>query len=155
MAGDPPLVSLGLGGTDILNQQARTAGDFRLEYRSGISLIPAFEEYVKVKPFAGLELTSRSSGWAGAGIVLDIPLGQHWVLSPSFAPGVYARGRGKNLGSFIEFRSQFEGGYVFDNQVRLVASIGHTSNAGLTKRNPGTEAGIVSLQIPLSTIFSR
>ncbi|MEJ1978123.1 MAG: hypothetical protein WDN49_20410 [Acetobacteraceae bacterium] len=38
-AQDPALVSLGLGGTDILNQQARTAGDLRLEYRSGLSLL--------------------------------------------------------------------------------------------------------------------
>ena len=155
LAADPPLVSLGAGGTDILNQQARSAGDFRMEYRSGYSLLPYFEQYVKIKPWAGLETTTRLSGWAGGGILLDIPLGPHWVLSPNIGVGGYVQGRGKNLGSPFEIRSTFEGGYVFDDQSRLVASFGHTSNAGVTKRNPGTEAAMISYQVPIGTLFSR
>ena len=150
LAADPPLVSLGAGGTDILNQQARSAGDFRMEYRSGYSLVPYFENYVKVKPWAGVEITTRTSVWGGGGILLDIPVYGHFVLSPSVGVGAYERGRGKNLGSGFEIRSQMEGGYVFDDQSRLVASFGHTSNAGFTKRNPGTEAAVISYQIPLT-----
>ena len=51
---DPALVSLGVGGTDFLNQATRAAGDVRLEYRSGLSLLPFFEDYFKIKPWAGL-----------------------------------------------------------------------------------------------------
>ncbi len=151
-ARDLDLVSIGAGGTDILNQQRFTAGDFRLEYRSGYSLLPYFENYVKVKPWAGIEGTTRQSVWAGGGILLDIPLGAHFVLSPSFGAGYYGQGNGKYLGSLVEFRSTFEGGYVFDNQTRLVASFGHTSNAGLTKHNPGTEQAVISYQIPISAL---
>ena len=151
---DPALVSLGIGGTDILNQEVKAAGDLRVEYRSGYSLLPFFEDYFKIKPFAGLETTTRQSVWGGAGIVLEIPLGSHWVLTPNFAPGVYGEGNGKKLGSWVEFRSTFEAGYVFDDGTRLVASFGHTSNAGLTKHNPGTEAALVSYQIPLYKLNS-
>ena len=146
---DPALVSLGIGGTDILNKQAKSAGDLRLEYRSGLSLLPFFEDYFKVKPWAGIETTTRQSIYGGGGILVEIPIGQHWVLTPNIGIGAYGRSNGKNLGSVFEIRSTFEGGYVFDNGTRLVASFGHTSNAGITKRNPGTEAAVISYQIPL------
>ena len=73
---DPALVSLGTGGTDILNMATKAAGDFRLEYRSGISLVPFFEDYFKVKPWGGVEVTTRSQLWGGGGILIEIPLGQ-------------------------------------------------------------------------------
>lgn len=152
MAADPPLVSLGAGGTDLLNQQARSAGDFRMEYRSGYSLVPLFEDYVKVKPWAGIEITTRTAIWGGGGILLEIPVFDHFVLTPNIGIGAYDQGRGKYLGSVFEIRSTFEAGYVFADQSRLVASFGHTSNAGVTKHNPGTEAAVVSYQIPLSAI---
>ena len=149
---DPALVSLGIGGTDVLNQEARSAGDFRMEYRSGLSLLPFFENYFKVKPWGGLEVTTRTSIWGGGGILIEIPIGPHWVLSPNIGVGAYEKGRGKDLGSVFEIRSTFEGGYVFDNGTRLVASFGHTSNAGVTKHNPGTEQAMISFQIPISSI---
>ena len=152
-AADLPLVSLGLGGTDILERQARAAGDLRLEYRSGLSLLPFGEAYAKLKPWVGLEETSRQSIWAGGGVLLDVPVTTHWVLSPSFGIGYYDEGRGKNLGSAAELRSQFEAGYVFANATRLVAAFSHTSNAGFTRHNPGTEAAIVSYQLPLRGWF--
>ncbi len=151
---DPALVSLGVGGTDFLNQATRAAGDVRLEYRSGLSLLPFFEDYFKIKPWAGLEVTTRDSIWGGGGIVLEIPIGKHFVLTPNFGAGAFSYGRGKDLGSVVEFRSTFEGGYVFDNGTRLVASFGHTSNAGLTKRNPGEEQAMVTFQIPISSMVS-
>jgi lipid A 3-O-deacylase len=76
------------------------------------------------------------------------------VLTPNFGPGLYGQGNGKKLGSYVEFRSTFEGGYVFDDGSRLVASFGHTSNAGLTKKNPGTEQAMISYQIPLYRLNS-
>ncbi len=155
LAADPSLVSLGLGGTDILNQEARAAVDFRVEYRSGISLLPFFEQYFKVKPLVALETTSRQSVFGGAGILIDIPLGRHFVLSPSFVPGLYGQGNGKKLGSYVEFRSTFEGGYVFDDGTRLTAAFGHTSNAGITRHNPGTEAFTINYQIPLYRLIGN
>ena len=152
---DPALVSLGIGGTDILNQAAKSAVDFRAEYRSGLSLLPFFEDYFKVKPWAGIETNSRQSIYGGGGILIEIPLGPHWVLTPNIGIGAYGRSNGKNLGSVFEIRSTFEGGYVFDNGTRLVASFGHTSNAGITRHNPGTEAAVISYQIPLTLLIGN
>ena len=148
LAADPPMVNLGIGATDVV-RQGRAAGDLRLEYRSGLSLLALGESAFKLKPWAGVETTTRQSLWAGGGFVLEIPLGAHWVLSPSFGIGEYVRGNGSNLGSGLEFRSQVEGGYVFANQTRLVAAFSHMSNAGATRHNQGTEAAVVSYQLPL------
>ena len=152
---DPALISLGVGGTDILNQQVKAAADFRLEYRSGLSLLPFFEDYFKVKPWAGFETTSRQSVFGGGGILIEVPLGRHWVLTPNVALGAYGRSNGKNLGSVFEIRSTFEGGYVFDDGSRLVAAFGHMSNAGITRRNPGTESAVVSYQVPVAVLIGR
>ena len=85
--------------------------------------------------------------------MLEVPLGRHWVLTPNIGVGAYGQGNGKNLGSVFEIRSTFEGGYVFDNGTRLVASFGHTSNAGVAKHNPGTEAALISIQVPLASLI--
>jgi lipid A 3-O-deacylase len=152
-AADPPLVSLGLGTADIMGGGARTGADMRLEYRSGLSLAPYFEDIVKVKPWVGLEGTTRGALWAGGGIWLDIPFGRHWVLSPSIGAGYYDDAHGHNLGSVFEIRSQLEGGYVFDNGMRLVASFDHMSNGGITRHNPGLETAMISIQVPLRSLF--
>ena len=154
-AADQPLVSLGLGGTDILNQETKAGGDLRIEYRSGLSLVPFFEDYSKVKPWVGVETTTRQSIFGGGGILIEIPLGRHWVLTPNLGVGAYGRGNGKNLGSVFEIRSTFEGGYVFDNGSRLVASFSHTSNGGVSRHNPGTEAAVISYQVPLNLLIGN
>ncbi len=152
---DPDLVSVGVGGTDILNQQRRAAGDLRLEYRFGVSLLPFFEQYIKVKPLIAGATTTRQSVFGGGGLWLDIPIGAHFALTPQVVIGGYGQGNGKNLGSPFEIRSTFEAGYIFDNQTRLSASFGHTSNAGVARRNPGTEAAMISFQIPITSLVGR
>ena len=109
-----------------------------------------------MKPFVAGELSTLGAGWGGAGILLDIPIGKTGLfLSPSFAPGAYGQGHGKKLGSTVEFRSQFEGGYMFDDGKRISLAISHISNAGLTKHNPGTEALTINFQIPIGPLFGR
>ena len=150
---DPDLISLGAGGTDVLNKETRAAADFRLEYRFGVSLLPFLEEYIKIKPLIAGEVTSRKSAFGGAGIWLDIPIGTHFALTPQFVAGGYEQGNGKYLGSAVEFRSTFEAAYIFDNQSRVSFAFGHMSNAGITKHNPGTESAVISYQIPFGALF--
>lgn len=155
VAADTPLISLGLGGTDVLGHQSRSAVDVRLEYRSALSLLPIFDDTFKVQPWAGIETSSRQSIWGGGGIQVEIPLGPHWVLTPNIGIGAYGQGNGKDLGSVFEIRSSFEGGFVFDNGSRLVAALSHMSNAGVTKHNPGTESAMISFQVPLTSLIGH
>ena len=150
----PNLLVLGAGATDVLGGGQRTAADMRLEYRAGLSLAPFTGPLFAVRPWAGLEGTSRGSVWGGAGLLLDVPLGR-FSLVPQAGVGGYGQGRGRNLGSVLEFRTGVELAYRFLDGARVGAAFTHTSNANVARHNPGTEAVTVSYQAPLSWLVGR
>jgi lipid A 3-O-deacylase len=121
-----------VGDYDVLRNRA-SAAEFRLGYRwqpTGWRL----------RPWVGAMATSKRSSWFGAGIAYDFPLGQRVVLTPSFAPGLYSRGDGFDLGHVVEFRSQLEAAYRVSKRSRIGISLSHMSNAKLGALNPGEES---------------
>jgi hypothetical protein len=102
-----------------------------------------------------METTTRGQLYGFGGFAFDILLGRHIVLTPTEVVGLYYRGDGKRLGSFVEFRSTLEAGYRFTNEIRLTGFIGHTSNAGLTDLNPGANTVGGYVHIPVSMIFGK
>jgi hypothetical protein len=158
-ADDPDLVSLSIGRYDqdwinpnflFLNGNnggADRAVDYRLEYRFGTSLISWTEPYAKIKPFVGFEGTSEWGAFGLGGILADIPIGP-LIFTPSFGIGLYSQGNGRDLGSLVEFRSQVELGYRFDNEIRVSVAYSHISNANLTDLNPGVDIVSAYLHIP-------
>lgn len=141
LAADKDLLTLGVGSYDIIQNEDNTAA-FQIEYLSGKKL------WV-FNPFAGLMGTLDSAVYGYGGLAYDLKLSDHWVLTPSLAAGIYARGDGRDLGSPIEFRSALALDYVFDNGVRAGLQFFHISNAGLTEQNPGTEVLMATYSIPL------
>ncbi|MGD1878183.1 MAG: acyloxyacyl hydrolase [Kiloniellaceae bacterium] len=141
----PAVLSGGVGWYDV-NLQDDQAVDFRLEYRHG-------DDFLWLKPWGGIEATSDGSVWGGVGVLIDITFFDSIVLTGSFAPGLYEDGGGKDLGHTIEFRSQIELGYQFENQSRLAVSFSHLSNADIGDRNPGTEVLNLYYHLPLDMLF--
>jgi len=141
----PAVLSGGVGWYDFKLQDDE-AVDFRLEYRHG-------EDFLWLKPWGGLEVTSDGGVWGGVGVLVDITFFDSVVLTGSFAPGLYEEGKGKDLGHTIEFRSQVELGYQFENQSRLSLAISHISNAHLSDDNPGTEVLNLYYHLPLDVLF--
>jgi lipid A 3-O-deacylase len=140
-------LSIGVGVWDI-TQDDDMATDLRIEYRDGESLI------WEIKPWAGLEVTTDGSIWGGAGILADLNITDNIYFIPSFGVGLYAQGSNdKDLDHPIEFRSQLEAGYQFDNDQRVGISFGHISNADLGDDNPGTEILNVYYHIPVGELF--
>ncbi|MGB4101816.1 MAG: acyloxyacyl hydrolase [Alphaproteobacteria bacterium] len=157
----PDLLGFSVGYYDVLkNTPRKTAADFRVEHRWGVSLLPkiwsgfdGWEPYFQMRPMAGVEATSDGALYGYGGFVFDVFIGKHFFLSPNEVVGAYYRGNGKRLGSFIEFRSTMEVGYRFDNNMRISASFGHISNAGLTRLNSGTEILSGNVYIPVNWVF--
>lgn len=155
----PALLGLSAGYFDALrsNHRENRAADLRVEYRSGLSLLPLiapqtfsrWDPFFQIRPMAGLEATSADALYAFGGLMFEVFLGRHLFLSPNEVVGLYSRGSGKELGSVIEFRSTLEAGVRFDNGVRLAVSVGHISNANLATYNPGTEIISGHLYIPI------
>jgi opacity protein-like surface antigen len=141
----PAVLSAGVGWYDF-NLQDDEAVDFRLEYRHG-------DDFLWLKPWGGLEVTSDGSVWGGIGVLVDITFFDSVVLTGSFAPGLYEDGSGKDLGHVVEFRSQVELGYQFENQSRLSLAFSHISNADIDSTNPGTEVLNLYYHLPLDVLF--
>ena len=146
-ADDPAFVSLGLGYYDI-NQRTDQAIDFRLEYRHG-------EKLWIFKPWVGIEGTSDGAVYGAAGILLDVFFGRRVVITGSFGAGYYAEGGGTDLGHEIEFRSQIEIAYRFDDRSRLGLAFSHISNASIGDTNPGVEILNVYYSIPLTRFLDE
>ena len=143
-ADDPAFVTVAGGWFD-MNRQKMDSAEFRLEYRHD-------QKFWIFKPFGGAMATSDGASYYYAGILVDVYLGNRVVVTPSFAPGYYAKGSGYDLGHALEFRSQLELAYRFDDRSRLGVSFGHMSNASIGDKNPGTESLMVNYSVPLSSI---
>ncbi|MCB1085012.1 MAG: acyloxyacyl hydrolase [Chlamydiia bacterium] len=120
---------------------------FQLEYRSDYPLYR--NSFLYFRPLIGLMGTSTGSGYLYGGIAFDIFLANWLVFTPSFAPGIYIKGGGMELGLPIEFRSSAELTYRFKNKGRFGAMFYHMSNASLGFKNPGTECLVFFYAIPL------
>ena len=143
-ADDPDFLSFGAGAFD-WNRQKDDGAEFRLEYRSNFKLW-------HFKPFALAAGSSTGHTFVGAGILLDVFLGRRIVVTPSYAPTWYTGGNDDlDLDYPLEFRSQLEIAYRFDNRSRLGVAVSHYSNASLGDSNPGTESAIVYYSIPFET----
>ena len=144
-ADDPSFITIG-GGVYDVTQNDDVAADFRVEYRHG-------EKLWLFKPWVGAEVTTDGAVYGALGILMDIFFGRRVVLTPSFGAGLYSDGGGKDLGSVIEFRSQVEIAYRFNDRSRLGLAISHISNASIGDDNPGTEILTLYYSIPFGKIF--
>ena len=85
-----------------------------------------------------------------AGIFSDFALGSHIVLTPSIGIGAWYRSGGLDLGSVVEFRSQLELAYRFDDGMRLGVAFSQISNAGIGDHNTGAEIATLYYSIPVA-----
>ena len=92
----------------------------------------------KFKPVSGAFITGNSSVYLYTGIEGQDCLGPLKIL-PSFTPGYYEKGDGKDLGSVLEFKSEIKFGLdIFENS-KLSYSYSHISNNDWGDTNPGTD----------------
>jgi len=138
---DGPLYSLSIGFFDAQQREDEGLAG-RVEYRhdKGLGIL---------KPFGGFMLTDRQAAHLYAGVLIDWFPSDSFVITPSFAPGIYMKGESKDLGYLLQFRSQIEFAWRFNGGTRLGLSINHISNAGLGTQNPGSETVALSLIMPV------
>ena len=61
-------------------------------------------------------------------------------LTPSFTPGIYNQGNGKDLGHIIEFKSEIRLSMDLSKNSMFGMSYNHISNASLGSKNPGANS---------------
>ena len=92
----------------------------------------------KFKPVTGAFMTGDSSVYLYTGVEGQYGIGPLKIL-PSFAPGYYEKGDGKDLGSVLEFKSEIKVGLELFENSKLSYSYSHISNNDWGDTNPGTD----------------
>ena len=92
-----------------------------------------------ISPITGGFLTENSAAYIYTGIEWNVDLGG-MTFTPSFAPGLYHEGDGKDLGHILEFKSEVQLSYKTSEKSSLGLSYNHVSNASLGNKNPGANS---------------
>ena len=91
----------------------------------------------KFQPITGAFITGDSSAYLYTGVEGQYKIGKLNIL-PSFAPGYYEKGDGKDLGSVLEFKSEIKLGFDLGKNSQLSYSYNHISNNDWGDINPGS-----------------
>jgi lipid A 3-O-deacylase len=92
-----------------------------------------------ISPIIGGFITENSAAYIYSGIEWNIDLGS-FVFTPSFAPGLYNEGNGKDLGHVLEFKTEVQLSYGASESTSFGMSYNHISNASLGTKNPGANS---------------
>ena len=94
----------------------------------------------RFSPITGGFVTDKSSIYLYTGVQAEYGIGPIKIL-PSFAPGYYDAGNGKDLGSPLEFKSEIKFGFNILENTNIGYSYSHISNNewGDGGKNPGTD----------------
>ncbi len=92
-----------------------------------------------LSPITGAMITADNASYFYTGVQAQYKVG-FLNLTPSFAPGYYNKGNGKDLGHALEFKSEIQLSLELPMQSQLGLSYNHLSNASLGDKNPGANS---------------
>ena len=97
----------------------------------------------KLSPITGGFVTEKNAYYFYTGAQAEYDLGL-FTLTPSFAPGYYSSGNGKDLGSALEFKSEVQMTLNLSDSTEFGMSYNHISNASLGDKNPGANSYMIN-----------
>jgi len=92
-----------------------------------------------ISPITGALITADNASYVYTGIQAQYKIG-NLNVTPSFTPGLYHEGDGKDLGHLIEFKSEVQISLDIFKNSELGFSYNHISNASLGDKNPGANS---------------
>ena len=92
-----------------------------------------------ISPITGAFITENSAVYVYTGFEWNVDMG-NLTFTPSFAPGLYHEGDGKDLGHVLEFKSEIQFSYELSKDASVGLSYNHISNASLGDKNPGANS---------------
>ena len=92
-----------------------------------------------LSPITGALITADNAAYIYTGIQAQYKFGS-LNITPSFTPGLYHEGDGKDLGHILEFKSEVQISLDLFKNSELGFSYNHISNASLGDKNPGANS---------------
>ena len=93
----------------------------------------------RLSPITGGLVTADNAVYLYTGVQAEYNLG-FLTVTPSFTPGFYKEGEGKDLGYPLEFKSEVQVSFDLSKNTNLGMSYNHISNASLGDKNPGANS---------------
>ena len=97
----------------------------------------------RLSPITGGFLTENNAFYVYTGAQAEYDLGA-FKITPSFAPGYYSSGDGKDLGHVLEFKSEIQMSLNLSDTTEFGMSYNHISNASLGDKNPGANSYMIN-----------
>ena len=123
------------------SDDTQAAGVFGLQHQNDDLFRNSF--LGKLSPITGGFLTENNAFYLYTGAQAEYDLGL-LTITPSFAPGYYNSGDGKDLGSALEFKSEIQMSLNLSNSTEFGMSYNHISNASLGDKNPGANSYMIN-----------
>jgi len=99
----------------------------------------------RLSPITGLFITGANASYIYTGVQANYKIGK-MNINPSFAPGYYSAKGGKDLGAWLEFKSEVQMSYdLGEKGTKIGMSYNHISNASLGDKNPGANSYIFNI----------
>ena len=92
-----------------------------------------------LSPITGGLITADNAGYFYTGVQAQYKIGG-LNFTPSFTPGLYHEGDGKDLGHVIEFKTELQISLKTSETSQFGFSYNHISNASLGDKNPGANS---------------
>ena len=92
-----------------------------------------------ISPVTGVMFMQNSASYVYTGIQAQYKVGK-LNFNPSFTPGLYGEGNGKNLGHIVEFKSELQLTVDLFENSEFGIKYNHLSNANLGDKNPGANS---------------
>ena len=89
-------------------------------------------------------ITADNASYFYTGVQANYKIG-NLNFTPSFTPGYYSQGDGKDLGHALEFKSELQLSLDLPADSQLGFSYNHLSNASLGDKNPGANSYMFNL----------
>ena len=119
------------------SDDSQRAGLFGLQHQDEALFRKSF--LGKLSPITGGFLTENNAFYLYTGVQAEYKIGL-LTITPSFAPGYYNYGSGKDLGYPLEFKSEVQMSLDLSENTKLGMSYNHISNASLGTKNPGANS---------------
>jgi len=92
-----------------------------------------------LSPITGAMITADNAAYFYTGVQAQYKIGKI-NFTPSFTPGLYEKGDGKDLGHVVEFKSEVQLSLNLFENSQFGMSYNHISNASLGEKNPGANS---------------
>jgi len=93
----------------------------------------------KISPITGAIITADNATYFYTGVQAEYKIGS-LKFTPSFTPGYYDSGDGKDLGNTLEFKTEVQLSMDLTKKSQFGLSYNHISNANLGEKNPGANS---------------